>query len=497
MITATGWGWRYAGRPGWAVRNVDFTISDGERVLLLGASGSGKSTVLAALTGVLGSADEGEEEGRLLIDGRHPTRTRGRVGLVMQDPESQVVLAKVGDDVAFGCENMGLPRDQIWPRVHRALDAVGLGDLPMDHPTGALSGGQKQRLAIAAALAMHGASGDAAGPGVLCLDEPTANLDPAGIEEVHLAISRVVADRTTTLLVVEHRVDVWADLVDRIIVLGPDGVLADGPAGQVLTDRASDLLAAGVWVPGAPLPLVPRPTRPAGGALLWTEDLTTGYQASQPVGRDVEVAIPTGLSTVITGPNGAGKSTLALTLAGLLRPLSGRVRAAESLHPARQHRARRSSRRLDPADPHTWTSRDLLTRLGTVFQQPEHQFVERRVVDELTVGLHALEWPARQIAQRVGELLEVLHLTRLAEANPFTLSGGEQRRLSVGTVLATSPALIVLDEPTFGQDRNTWTDLVQLVLQILAEGRTIISVTHDPAYLEVLAENRIVVGPAR
>lgn len=492
MITASGWGWRYAGRPDWAVRGVDFTVEDGERVLLLGASGAGKSTVLAALTGVLGGADEGTEEGRLLIDGKHPTRVRGRVGLVMQDPESQVVLAKVGDDVAFGCENMGLPRQEIWPRVHRALDAVGLR-VPLDQPTGALSGGQKQRLAIAAALAMQGSTAESAGPGILCLDEPTANLDPAGIVEVRDAIGRVVADRTTTLLVVEHRVDVWADLVDRIIVLGTDGLLADGPVAQVLAEQATELLAAGVWVPGVPHPLSPRPVHSSARPLLWTEDLTTGYQASRPVGRHLEVSIPKGLSTVITGPNGAGKSTLALTLAGLLRPLAGRVRVAPGLQPEPRQRGRRSSRTLDPADPHTWTSRHLLTRIGTVFQQPEHQFVERQVREELAVGLRALDWPQPQIDRRVTELLETLHLTGLATANPFTLSGGEQRRLSVGTVLATSPALIVLDEPTFGQDRNTWTDLVQLVLQILTEGRTIISVTHDPAYLEVLAENRLAV----
>lgn len=485
MITAEGWGWRYAGRPDWAVRGVDFTIEDGERVLLLGASGAGKSTVLAALTGVLGNADEGTQAGRLLIDGRHPTRTRGQVGLVMQDPESQVVLAKVGDDVAFGCENLGVPREQIWTRVTEALAAIGLA-LPLDHPTGQLSGGQKQRLAVAAALAMQGQDG----PGVLCLDEPTANLDPAGIAEVRSAIEAVVADRRITLLVVEHRVDVWADLVDRIIVLGRDGVLADGPVSRVLTDQAATLLAAGVWVPGAPLGLSPRPTRPAGAPLLWTEDLTTGYDQSVPVGRGIEVHIPAGTSTAITGPNGSGKSTLALTMAGLLSPLSGRVQAAESLRPSGRRRQQ------DVASPHTWASRELLTRIGTVFQQPEHQFVERSVRHEIAVGLRALDWKPAQVDAKVAELLEVLHLGRLADVNPFTLSGGEQRRLSVGTVLATSPALIILDEPTFGQDRNTWTDLVALVLQI-DEGRTIISVTHDPAYLEVLAEHRIELGGGR
>lgn len=498
MITATGWGWRYAGRNAWAVRNFDCTIADGERVLLLGASGSGKSTVLAALTGVLGSADEGTEVGQLLIDGKHPTRVRGQVGLVMQDPESQVVLAKVGDDLAFGCENLGVPREQIWPRVRAALDAVGL-DLPLDHPTGALSGGQKQRLAIAAALAMQGEVGQpgAIRGGVLCLDEPTANLDPVGIGEIREAVARVVADRTTTLLVVEHRVDVWAELVDRIIVVGSDGVLADGPVATVLAEQAETLLAAGIWVPGAPLELSARQATSSSGPLLWTEGLTTGYDAAKPVSQDLAVSIPEGLSTVITGPSGAGKSTLALTLAGLLAPLAGRVQATESLRPPAHHRMRRSRKRLDPADPHTWSSRDLLTRLGTVFQQPEHQFVERSVRTELAVGLRALGWPQAQINARVDELLEVLHLGALAEANPFTLSGGEQRRLSVGTVLATSPALIVLDEPTFGQDRNTWTDLARLVLQILDEGRTIVSVTHDPAYLQVLGENQIVMAGAR
>ena len=483
MITAQGWGWHYSGRTAPAVQGLDFEIATGERVLLLGASGSGKSTVLGALAGVLGNANEGTETGKLLIDGAHPTRMRGRVGLVMQDPESQVVLAKVGDDAAFGAENLGVPREQIWPRVRRALDAVGL-DLPLDHPTGAMSGGQKQRLAIAAALAMQGDDG----PGVLCLDEPTANLDPDGIAEVRSVIEQVVAERTITLLVVEHRVDVWAGLVDRIIVLGRDGVIADGPTDRVLSEQAETLLAAGVWVPGVP-PTVQRRTRPGSwGAALWAEALTTGYSADKPISRGVDLELPGGLSTVLTGVNGAGKSTLALTMAGLLTPLAGGVRAAERLRPSRRQRG------LVPADPHTWASRDLLTRIGTVFQQPEHQFVERSVRDEIAVGLRALGRPATEVDARVDELLDTLHLTRLAAANPFTLSGGEQRRLSVGTVLATSPEVIFLDEPTFGQDRNTWTDLVGLVLGILAEGRTIISVTHDAHYLDVLGEHRVHLG---
>ncbi|MCU1539201.1 MAG: Energy-coupling factor transport system ATP-binding protein, partial [Arthrobacter sp.] len=195
-VTARGWGWRHAGRSRPAVNGLDLDISPGERVLLLGPSGSGKSTLLHALAGVLGdntadapgdnsdgaTADDSEETGSLLIDGASPRARRGRAGLVQQDPETQVVLSRLGDDVAFGAENLAVPADEIWVRVGEALDDVGLGRLPLDHPTSALSGGQKQRLALAGILAMR--------PGLILLDEPTANLDPAGVLEVRDAVGR-------------------------------------------------------------------------------------------------------------------------------------------------------------------------------------------------------------------------------------------------------------------------------------------------------------------
>ena len=484
-ITADGWGWRHAGRSEWATRDVSFTLEAGERVLLLGASGSGKSTLLSAIAGVLGGADEGEEAGQLLIDGRHPTRLKGHVGLVQQDPEAQVILARVGDDVAFGLENLRVPPAEIWPLVRASLDRVGL-DLPLDHPTSQLSGGQKQRLAIAGALAMQ-AHDDA--PGALLLDEPTANLDPAGVVEVRDTIEAVLADRRATLIVVEHRVDVWADLVDRVIVLGRGGgVLADGPPDAVFGERGPELAAAGAWVPGLPHGVEPRVTPASPGAILTTDDLSIGYSPTQIVRAGLNVDVPRGLATAITGPNGVGKSTLALTLAGLLAPRDGRVIADEQLTAGVRVRKHRNA---TPSSPISWASRDLLTRIGTVFQEPEHQFVEARVRDEIAVGLKALGWKPDAITARVDDLLGQLHLEKVADANPFTLSGGEKRRLSVGTVLATSPQVIVLDEPTFGQDRVTWISLVTLIQSILDAGSTIISVTHDAAYLDVLAEHRI------
>lgn len=488
-LTASGWGWRYAGRKAWACRNVDFDIPDGQKVLLLGASGSGKSTLLQGLTGVLGGADEGQEVGQLLVNGRHPSRARGQVGLVLQDPTSQVVMARVGDDVAFGLENLQTPPERIWPLVDDALSRVGLGGLGRDHPTGQLSGGQQQRLAIAGALASFATR---SAPAVLCLDEPTANLDPQGVLEVRRTVAELAATQPVTLVIVEHRVDVWADLVDRVIVLGTatdgGGVLFDGPVDQLVATQADRLTSAGIWVPGVALATGIRHADHSGQPILWTQNLNTGYQGTQVVGHGLCVEIPQGASTMLTGPNGAGKSTLALTLAGLLPPLAGKVVAAEALRPERVRR------RGDVSVPHDWSSRQLLTRIGTVFQTPEHQFTESSVRAELAVGLKALGWSQPRIIERTDELLTRLRLTSLAEANPFTLSGGEQRRLSVATVLATSPQVIVLDEPTFGQDRNTWLELVELIGELLTEGCSIISVTHDEAYQQLLGDHVIALG---
>lgn len=488
-LEARSWGWRHAGRATWAVRDATFSIPDGQRVLLLGASGAGKSTLLHALAGVLGGSDEGEEAGQLLVDGQHPTRRRGRIGLVLQDPEAQVVLARVGDDVAFGCENMGVPPDRIWPRVRRALDAVGL-DVSLDRPTTALSGGQKQRLALAGALAMQAR--------VLLLDEPTANLDPEGVREVRSAVEQATEGRQTTLVVVEHRVEVWADLVDRVVVLAPGGgLLADGNPDEVFADHRDALLAAGVWVPGARSPALALSPAPVDApALLSADALTIGHEPGRTVQEALNVSIPAGTSTVVTGANGAGKSTLALTLAGLLPALSGQVVAHPGLHPAAVPKRWWERSQPRPSDPATWASRDLLTRIGTVFQHPEHQFVASTVREELAVGLQALarvdaQWSQQRVDAWVAELLALLHLEPLAGANPFTLSGGEKRRLSVGTVLATGPQVIFLDEPTFGQDRSTWLDMVQLVRGMVTQGRAVVSVTHDADYLAAVAQHTI------
>lgn len=469
-VDARGWSWRHASRIKPAVDSLDLVIEPGERVLLLGASGAGKSTLLAGLAGVLGGDEEGDSTGELLVDGLPAATQRGRAGLVLQDPDSQVVLARVGDDVAFGPENLGVPRDEIWRRVAESLDAVGL-EVPLDRSTSALSGGQKQRLALAGALAMR--------PGLLLLDEPTANLDPDGVQGVRDAVARVVAESGATLVVVEHRVSVWLPVVDRVIVLAAGGgVLADGAPDDVLGALDTTLTEAGVWVPGRP-PVLPSrsTTRSTPAPLLDVSDLAVGRQRGLAVATGIRASVVAGRALAITGPNGVGKSTLALTLAGLLPSAGGRIEAAGPL-------AAGAAR-----EPIRWKSRELLTRIGTVFQDPEHQLLTSSVRAELAVGPRALRLAPTEVDARVDDLLERLRLAHLADANPFTLSGGEKRRLSVATVLASRPRVLVLDEPTFGQDARTWRELVALSAELLDTGSAIVAVTHDAEFVDVLADD--------
>ncbi len=468
-VHAQGWGWRHAGRSAWAVRDASFHIDPGERVLLLGASGAGKSTLLHGLAGVLGGDDEGESVGQLLIDGVPAEAARGQAGLVLQDPDAQVILARIGDDVAFGCENLGVPRALIWPRVASALRDVGL-DLPLDRSTSALSGGQKQRLALAGVLAMRA--------GVMLLDEPTANLDPDGVSEVRGAVERVLDVTGATFVVVEHRVDVWLPLVSRVIVLGEGGVLADGSPNTVFAERADELAAAGVWMPGRRPPWPAAPVG-AGASLLSAADLSVGRVRGSAVATGLEIDVRAREALAITGPNGVGKSTLGLTIASLLRPVAGEVRASEDL-----------AFGAGPT-PISWTSRQLLTRIGTVLQEPEHQLLTSSVQAELEVGPRALGLSPAETAERVDELLERMRLAPLARANPYTLSGGEKRRLTVAAALATKPRVLVLDEPTFGQDARTWAELVALLARLRDEGAAVVAITHDDDVVAALGARRI------
>lgn len=492
-VSARGFGYRHAGRKSKALSNVTFDVDYGEKILLLGASGAGKSTLLAAIAGVLGDDSDGETTGELEVEGRAAASARGLVGLVLQDPDAQTLSARVGDDVAFGAENLGVSPAEIGGRVRASLDMVGL-DLPLDYPTNALSGGQKQRLALAGVLAM--------GARVICLDEPTANIDPEGVPQLRDAAISAAQKTGAALIVVEHRVDAWVDVVDRIVVLGEGGLIADGAPKEVLTNYVRTLTNAGVWIPGTP-PALPKASRlsadregaPAGDIAIATRGLDIGYGAkkswfnaretSRPIATDISLAIPRAASTCIVGRNGTGKSTLALTLGGLLEPLAGNVTvAADCAVRSPIDAAARVCPSMADA-PWTWSSRKLATRIGTVFQDPEHQFVTGSVLDELQLGPKLVGVDA---SRRIDELLERLRLGPLTRANPFSLSGGEKRRLSVATMLATAPGIVILDEPTFGQDRRTFTELLTLLRQLTDEGTTVISITHDHLVVDAMGD---------
>lgn len=436
-ILAEGLSYQYATRADPAFEGVDLRIERGERVILTGDSGSGKSTLLAVLAGLAGGDDEdGHSTGTLSVD--------GTVGMVMQDPEAQTILTRVGDDVAFGAENLGVPREEIWQRVRASLDAVGL-DVPLDHNTAYLSGGQKQRLALAGVLAM--------GADILILDEPTANLDPAGRDEVIAAVERVCNDTGATLIVVEHRPRPWAHLATRVLHLG------DGGVDEVGVEK----------LPGAPQ-LPPARGVPSGTPAALT---TRGVQTR--VGPPRDLTIPEGASTVITGPNGVGKTTLAHVLAGLDAPKAGEIVYADSITRGLTTPAIR------------WKSAQLAERIGFVFQEPEHQFVTSTVREEMALS------GASQA--RIDELLRRLRLEHLVGANPFTLSGGEKRRLSVATALVNAPSLVLFDEPTFGQDDRTFAELARLIRELTDNGVTVMSITHDEVFIDSLGDHIIRLEP--
>ena len=517
-IELNNFSWHHPGRPEPVISGLNLTINPGEKVLLLGTSGAGKSTLLHAIAGVLHDDDGESAGGTITINGKEPGEARGTAGMMQQDPESSIVMATVGNDVAFGPENLRVPREEIWGRVTEALTAVGLNNLPLDHPSSALSGGQKQRLGLAGILSMH--------PGAMILDEPTANLDPAGVREVRDSILSAAEATGATLLVVEHRVSIWAPHMDRIIVLGAGGTIThDGAPDTVLTEARQDLIDAGVWVPN----YVPRAPQTGsdnqsgeavtGEALLRAENLSITRAQPTPKQRrarrrtikrlgDTPAPVPTDLPVLrgginltlhagehlsVLGPNGAGKSTLALTLAGLLTAPDGTLAATDTL---RDHGAGQNGQRAHWDVP-TWTPAQMLSRIGYVFQEPEYQFIRGTVREELELGPRRLAALTREplneddLAARTNELATRLRLTHLLDANPFTLSGGEKRRLSVASALATAPRILILDEPTFGQDARTWAELVDLIRELLAGGTAVISITHDEDYTAALGGNHI------
>ncbi|MEV5040953.1 ABC transporter ATP-binding protein [Microbacterium sp. LMI1x-1-1.1] len=499
--------------------SVSFEVAPGEVVLLLGPSGSGKSTLALATNGLIPQAVPAELTGTVSVAGLDATTTpvatlASRVGMVFQDPDAQLITGTVLDDVAFGPENLRLPVDEVLARTEAALRRMGLWERRHENPD-RLSGGGKQRLAIASALAL--------GSDLLVLDEPTANLDPAGIEDVYDALAAVVADGRSILLV-EHNLDAAVTLTDRVVVLDADGrTIADGTVDDVLRERAEELHALGVWLPVSAtaalalrragwnlprLPLTPTELRetleatappvPSAGSAApdgpeRATDLRLDLHSARPVievrgltlrrGRrevlhDVDLTITAGEFVAVVGENGAGKTSLLQAIAGVIPPPRGAVQVAGT-------------------DAARIPLRDLSRRIGFVFQNPEHQFIAHTVFDELAHGLHGRHLTDEAIRERTMEVLTRFGLEGKADVHPFLLSGGQKRRLSVGTALVGGAPILTLDEPTFGQDRARADELLRLLQGLNDDGTTIIVVTHDMQLVSEYATRTVVVGDGR
>jgi len=514
--------------------DVSFEVRPGEVVLVLGPSGSGKSTLALSLNGLIPHALPAHVTGTIAVAGMPASETSvavlsTHVAMVFQDPDAQLFTGSVMDEVAFGPENLRMPVEEVLARSEAALRRVGLWDRRAENPD-RLSGGGRQRLAIACALAM--------GSPLLVLDEPTANLDPAGTEEVYVALADVVADGDRAIVLIEHNLDAAIGVVDRVVVLDQAGRLAfDGPAHEVLRRNADVLLAMGVWLPTAtlaalrlrdvgypldPLPLTPAELRealpavlegvrrlrtsapdqanfaasvlmprtspdpeaaaPASAALssapLISVSRLTVARHRRPVLHDIHLDIAAGSFVAVIGANGAGKTTLVQAIAGVVPPPRGRVRVAD-------------------LDPGRASPRELSARVGFVFQNPEHQFIAHTVFDELAHGMRLRHAPEAEVQERVRGMLDRFGLADKADAHPFLLSGGQKRRLSVGTALIAGAPILVLDEPTFGQDRARADELLGLLQTLNAEGTTVLIVTHDMQLVAEYATHTVLLADGR
>jgi energy-coupling factor transporter ATP-binding protein EcfA2 len=477
-------GFRYRSRRAPALQALDVSLEQGQTLAVLGPSGSGKSTLALCLNGLIPHRVPGELKGSVKIAGRDtrdasPAELARQVGVVFQDPDTQFCMLRVEDEVAFGLENLHVPRADMRPRIERALAQVGLAGCEAAR-IDRLSGGQKQRLALAATLVLE--------PDVMVLDEPTANLDPAGASNFFEYAARF--KRSHGLVLIEHRVEHVLPMADLVLVLGPDGApVALGPPREVLSSEWPRLVEYGVWLPevaelalrsgereASRIPLTvdeavtyfagwrtpvcqPEPTLSASAAVR-IENLSFAYGNGPRVLRDVSCAMPEAQLTAIVGPNGSGKSTLVAHLAGIFKPNAGGVSVFG-------YDGRALARRPDPR------------LVGFVFQNPELQFLTNRVLDEVAWGPRRLGLAETEAVARCVSELEQLGLGHLAQVNPYRLSGGEKRRLSLATALVLQPRLLVLDEPTFGQDRATSAALMERLRALRHAGTTIVVVTHD------------------
>jgi energy-coupling factor transporter ATP-binding protein EcfA2 len=448
----------YSGSSQPALERINLRVDPGQFITITGASGCGKSTLALCLAGFIPYAYPGEMKGLVRIQGKD-TRDypagglAGIVGLVQQDPENQLCTLTVKDEVAFGPENLCLPAGEIRERVYSALETVGALDL-LERKVHTLSGGEKQRVAIAAALAMQ--------PALLILDEPTAHLDPSCTREVLQALKALREKQHTSIIVIEHRWEKLLDISDRFIVMERGKIVRSVPGEEFRQSGAPAKRCSGAL----PLFREEKPFRPVAGAgqepLLAVENLRAGYPGRD-VLKGVSFSAYPGEILALMGDNGSGKSTLLLALLGLLPARDGSIRLAGEDISGRKAALRAKE-------------------MGLTLQNPHHQIFENSVFKEAELpSLFLREEEAGKRESRIKGLLQKFGLQPYAERNPFTLSLGEKKRLTLVSVLAYGPRILILDEPLVGQDSNRVELLLSALQEHRARGGLTLMVCHEPS----------------
>jgi len=490
IIDLRGVSFRYKKANDLALRDLDLKIPPGQRVAIMGPSGAGKSTLCLLLNGLIPHLIKGEFQGEVRIAGRDtrsfPVKELAKsVGLVFQDFESQLFSTEVELEVAFGPENLGVPREEIRRRVDSALKFVGLCGFQGRQPA-TLSGGEKQRLAIASVISLH--------PFVLCLDEPTSDLDPLGKEQVFAVAHDLGREEGRTLLIVEHEAEEILEF-DRVLLLEGGQLVADGTVREILTEssllcargvRPLEVTQAFAGRTASQIPLTveegldlwhrlglsihlpayqallereERQIQECRPAILEVKDLSYGYDGGPPILSNVSFSIGKGEFVALVGQNGSGKTTLAKHFNGLLLPSQGEVR-------------------VDGTDTREAGLNQLSRRVGYVFQNPDHQIFAESVREDVAFGPRLMGLPEAEWKARTEEALRAVGLADKGDRDPFSLTKGERQKVAVASVLATRPEIIIFDEPSTGLDYRELGAMMDLICRLNRSGHTILMITH-------------------
>lgn len=470
---------KFAGADAFIFKDLNLSIRKGEKVLLLGPSGCGKSTLLQVLSSMIPTLVEVP----MKWDSAEIPKSWG---VVFQDPDTQFCMPYVDEELAFVLENLGIPQEEMKHRMKVALQQVGL-DLPELHvPIVSLSQGMKQRLALSSILLME--------PEVLFLDEPSAMLDPEGRRQIWQSIKGAAEGRT--VIIVEHRIEEVLDWVDRVVLIGPHGeIIGEGLPDEVFRFYRHEFRKYGVWYPGVWEEYINSAegkqslsfARPVNYSSLHKTEVRPlislqdycVYRGQKPMLTIESADVYPGDFIAITGPNGAGKSTLLLGLMGILTSEGQYVLEGQSLE---QHFATKSGRKK--------VAKQARDRIGFVFQNPEFQFVEESVYTELAFSLSEAGMNGEQIEPIVQATVNQFGLQGLETRHPYQLSLGQKRRLSVATAMILEKRVLLLDEPTFGQDAaNTWA-ILELCESLRSKGVAIVMVTHEEFIADYWATER-------